>query len=69
MLCDAIFSIFWLYTTSDSFVKDAELEYVVETIPEKTEETKEERINLKILILLAFWEEAKNIVSFRLYMI
>jgi len=41
MLCDAIFCIFWLYTTSDSFVKDAELEYVVETIPEKTEETKE----------------------------
>ena len=41
MLCDVIFTFFWLFTTSDSFVKDAEVEGVVETIPEKIERTDE----------------------------
>ena len=41
MLCDVIFTFFWLFTTSDSFVKDAEVEGVVETIPEKIERTNE----------------------------
>ena len=41
MLCDVIFTFFWLFTTSDSFVKDAEIEGVVETFPEKIERTDE----------------------------
>ena len=41
MLCDVIFTFFWLFTTSDSFVKDAEIEGVIETFPEKIERTDE----------------------------
>ena len=47
MLCDVIFTFFWLFTTSDSFVKDAEIEGVVEKFPVKIERTDEGKDKFK----------------------